>query len=238
MKILFIRTTSAGGERSANRTHEHCRRWVQDGHEVTVLTGVPNHPRGVVFDGYENRVLGRDDRRDPRPPDLDVPHAEFGLREAGRQLSGLHDHRDPRLLSRRPPRSRRRDQPAVLRRRRRRDRLETEALPLRPRDRDLWPKSVVELGQLGPGPISELEALERWLYPERCLRRRQHPHLSRTHPGAGRPRRPDRAHLQRDRSDPLPTAPAERRLLSSTISRATSPSPTSARSDSRTGSRC
>ena len=31
--------------------------------------------------------------------------------------------------------------------------------------RDLWPKSIVELGQLGPGPIlSTLEALERWLY--------------------------------------------------------------------------
>ena len=31
--------------------------------------------------------------------------------------------------------------------------------------RDLWPKSIVELGQLGPGPIlSALEALERWLY--------------------------------------------------------------------------
>ena len=41
----------------ANRTHEHCRRWVQDGHEVTVLTGVPNHPRGVIFDGYQNRLI-------------------------------------------------------------------------------------------------------------------------------------------------------------------------------------
>jgi colanic acid biosynthesis glycosyl transferase WcaI len=31
--------------------------------------------------------------------------------------------------------------------------------------RDLWPKSIVELGQLGPGPVlSALEALERWLY--------------------------------------------------------------------------
>ena len=31
--------------------------------------------------------------------------------------------------------------------------------------RDLWPKSIVELGQLGPGPVlTVLEALERWLY--------------------------------------------------------------------------
>ena len=41
----------------ANRTHEHARRWVADGHEVTVVTGVPNHPRGELFEGYRNRWL-------------------------------------------------------------------------------------------------------------------------------------------------------------------------------------
>lgn len=38
----------------ASRTHEHCVRWVQAGHRVTVITGVPNFPRGRVFAGYRN----------------------------------------------------------------------------------------------------------------------------------------------------------------------------------------
>lgn len=40
----------------ASRTHEHCRQWVQAGHEVTVITCAPNFPRGRVFDGYRNRL--------------------------------------------------------------------------------------------------------------------------------------------------------------------------------------
>ena len=38
----------------ATRTHEHCRRWAQAGHEVTVVTCVPNCPDGVVYTGYRN----------------------------------------------------------------------------------------------------------------------------------------------------------------------------------------
>lgn len=38
----------------ASRTFEHCRRWVDAGHQVTVITGAPNCPTGVVFDGYRN----------------------------------------------------------------------------------------------------------------------------------------------------------------------------------------
>jgi hypothetical protein len=41
----------------ANRVHEHARCWVKSGHEVTVITGVPNHPRGILFRGYENRWI-------------------------------------------------------------------------------------------------------------------------------------------------------------------------------------
>ena len=39
----------------ASRTYENARRWVRDGHQVTVLTCVPNHPHGVVYPGYQNR---------------------------------------------------------------------------------------------------------------------------------------------------------------------------------------
>lgn len=38
----------------ASRTSEHCRRWVEAGHQVTVITCAPNCPTGVVFEGYKN----------------------------------------------------------------------------------------------------------------------------------------------------------------------------------------
>jgi glycosyltransferase involved in cell wall biosynthesis len=41
----------------ASRTFDHCQRWVRAGHDVTVITCVPNCPDGVVYPGYENRLL-------------------------------------------------------------------------------------------------------------------------------------------------------------------------------------
>ncbi|MGH7449139.1 MAG: glycosyltransferase family 4 protein, partial [Longimicrobiales bacterium] len=38
----------------AIRTYEHARRWVQLGHRVTVLTGLPHHPHGVVPSEYRH----------------------------------------------------------------------------------------------------------------------------------------------------------------------------------------
>jgi glycosyltransferase involved in cell wall biosynthesis len=40
----------------ASRTFEHCREWVRTGHQVTVLTCVPNFPQGKVYKGYRNRI--------------------------------------------------------------------------------------------------------------------------------------------------------------------------------------
>lgn len=39
----------------ATRTYEHCRRWVAGGHDVTVVTCVPNCPDGVPYPGYRSR---------------------------------------------------------------------------------------------------------------------------------------------------------------------------------------
>jgi glycosyltransferase involved in cell wall biosynthesis len=36
----------------ASRTYEHCREWVAAGHEVHVVTCIPNHPVGQPFPGY------------------------------------------------------------------------------------------------------------------------------------------------------------------------------------------
>lgn len=56
MKILFL----ADGfppevSAQASRTYEHCREWVKNGDEVTVITCVPNFPQGKVYAGYKNR---------------------------------------------------------------------------------------------------------------------------------------------------------------------------------------
>jgi colanic acid biosynthesis glycosyl transferase WcaI len=39
----------------ATRTYEHCKRWVEAGHSVTVITCEPNCPDGVLYKGYKNR---------------------------------------------------------------------------------------------------------------------------------------------------------------------------------------
>ena len=46
----------------ASRTFEHCRQWVKMGHDVTVVTCAPNHPRGQVYPGYTNKLFQREER--------------------------------------------------------------------------------------------------------------------------------------------------------------------------------
>lgn len=57
MKILFL-TDNFPPEVNApaSRTYDHCRRWVENGDEVTVITCAPNFPQGKVYDGYRNRL--------------------------------------------------------------------------------------------------------------------------------------------------------------------------------------
>ena len=38
------------------RIADHARTWLDEGHEVTVVTCAPNFPRGKVFDGYKNKL--------------------------------------------------------------------------------------------------------------------------------------------------------------------------------------
>jgi len=62
MKILFL-TDNFPPEVNApaTRTYEHCREWVQQGVEVTVITCAPNFPQGKVYDGYRNRLFQREE---------------------------------------------------------------------------------------------------------------------------------------------------------------------------------
>lgn len=56
MRILFL-TDNFPPETNAPaaRTFEHARVWAELGHDVTIVTGVPNFPTGRVHEGYRNR---------------------------------------------------------------------------------------------------------------------------------------------------------------------------------------
>ena len=57
MRILFFtHYFPPEGNAPAARTYAHCARWAAAGHDVTVVTCAPNHPRGVVYAGYRNRL--------------------------------------------------------------------------------------------------------------------------------------------------------------------------------------
>src|SRR5688572_1385647 len=63
MRILFIsHYFHPEGNAPATRVTEMTRRWAAAGHDVTVITGAPNVPDGVVYDGYENRWRSREQR--------------------------------------------------------------------------------------------------------------------------------------------------------------------------------
>ena len=57
MHILFL-TDNFPPESNApaSRTYEHACEWVKAGHQVTIITCVPNFPRGKVFEGYKNKL--------------------------------------------------------------------------------------------------------------------------------------------------------------------------------------
>ncbi len=61
MKILFLsHNFSPENNALAVRVHGLARAWVKAGHQVTVVTDVPNMPAGVVYQGYRNRLYQRE----------------------------------------------------------------------------------------------------------------------------------------------------------------------------------
>ena len=150
----------------ANRTHEHARRWVEDGHAVTVITGVPNHPSGRLFPGYANHLL-QEERLDGirvlRTWMYLTPNRGFLRRIASYLLfmltailASFRAERPDVVVATTPQFfcgwaglvvSRLKRRPFVL------------------ELRDLWPESIVQLGQLRrPFLIRLLEGLETLLY--------------------------------------------------------------------------
>ena len=56
MRILFL-TDNFPPEVNApaTRTYEHCKEWVKNGEEVTVLSCAPNFPFGKIYENYKNK---------------------------------------------------------------------------------------------------------------------------------------------------------------------------------------
>tara|TARA_B100001175_G_scaffold309203_1_gene310585 strand:- start:7196 stop:8410 length:1215 start_codon:yes stop_codon:yes gene_type:complete len=44
----------------AKRLYEHAKKWVDLGHNVKVITGVPNAPKGVIYPGYKNKLFQKE----------------------------------------------------------------------------------------------------------------------------------------------------------------------------------
>lgn len=61
MRILFL-TDNFPPEVNApaTRTYEHCVKWIELGHKVTVITCFPNFPKGKVFVGYTNKLYQKE----------------------------------------------------------------------------------------------------------------------------------------------------------------------------------
>src|SRR5947208_1480960 len=61
MKILYVSQyfPPVMGAPSG-RVYELSREWVRMGHDVSVLTGFPNHPVGIVFKGYRGEIMRRE----------------------------------------------------------------------------------------------------------------------------------------------------------------------------------
>lgn len=149
----------------ASRLSEHARVWAEAGHEVTVVTCVPNHPTGRAYPGYRNR-LWQEETRDgvrvirlwtwlaanegflPRIANYvsyllsvlvwmwRLPKADVVLSTSPQFFCGLAGW--------------------LLKRKRRPWVLEI---------RDLWPESIVTVGAMKRGAaIKLLEAIERFAY--------------------------------------------------------------------------
>ncbi|MGH6876514.1 MAG: glycosyltransferase family 4 protein [Rhizomicrobium sp.] len=61
MEVLFLTDNFVPEQNaSARRSYEHCRRWVKQGVNVTVVTTVPNFPLGKPQPPYRNRLYARE----------------------------------------------------------------------------------------------------------------------------------------------------------------------------------
>ena len=152
----------------AARVSELSREWARLGHQVTVLTGFPNHPTGVVHQGYRGELIRRevvDGVQVVRAPIYAAPNkgvlrrslSYLSLAASSALLGPLLTER-PEVVIASSPQFLTGVAGLFLAGLRR--------TPFVFEVRDLWPRSIVEVGALRAGslPVRALEQLERALY--------------------------------------------------------------------------
>ena len=166
--IFFTHYFPPESNAPASRTYEHCRRWVEQGHEVTVITCAPNVPNGVVYEGYRNRLWPQRETMDGievlRTWTYVAPNAG-GFKRVLNFVSYLFSAvwtclffcRRPDIMIATSPQffcgwagvvgSWIKWCPMIL------------------EIRDIWPESIVTVGAMKKGWVTRvLEVLERWMY--------------------------------------------------------------------------
>lgn len=152
----------------AARVFELSREWVALGHEVTVLTGFPHHPTGVVPPEYRGQLVRREEVegiRVVRAPLYATPNrgklrrsVSYASFAVSASLLGRFLTKRPDVLVATSPQLLTGVAGAAL--------ATAFRVPFVFEVRDLWPQSVVEVGALRAGslPVRALETVERALY--------------------------------------------------------------------------
>jgi glycosyltransferase involved in cell wall biosynthesis len=166
MRILVLSDNFVPEQNApALRTFEHCRRWVQQGASVTVITTVPNFPTGIIQAPYRNRLRQYetiDGIEVIRVWSFLAPNKDVVLRgldflsfAVGAVFAGLSQKPDVIVAT----------SPQLLTGLAGRFLARIKARPWVFEVRDLWPESIVTVGALKPGRIIHLlEKLEIGLY--------------------------------------------------------------------------
>src|SRR5260221_2828501 len=158
----FVPETNA----AATRVYERAVYWVRWGHQVTVLTTAPNFPQGKLFDGYRNRWFQRetvDGIEVVRVKSFIAANEGIARRTldfisfmASAVVAGLFLRRPDVVVATSPQFFTAIGGWALAALRR---------LPFVFELGDLWPRSILAVGAMPPGPIiALLERVELFLY--------------------------------------------------------------------------
>jgi glycosyltransferase involved in cell wall biosynthesis len=150
------------------RVHAFASGLAEFGHEVEVICEVPNHPTGVVAEGYRHRPLVRRRMdgfsvryvwvRMPGSRSAAARVINYGSYAGMAAAAGAFSKRPDVVFASSPPLPGAAAAAAVARRHR---------VPWVFDVRDIWPEAAVAVGELGPGrALAAMERLERGLYAD------------------------------------------------------------------------
>jgi colanic acid biosynthesis glycosyl transferase WcaI len=153
----------------AARVYELSREWAAAGHDVTVLTGFPNHPTGIVPPEYRGEAFRReevDGIEVVRTPIYAAPNRGLLKRAANYASYAVSAAVVGPLLARGKPDVLIATSPQILTALSGWWLSRLRRVPFVFEVRDIWPRSIVEVGALPEGhpAIRALEGLEMFLY--------------------------------------------------------------------------